>query len=405
MNETKLMFSLGELKHFINNALGLSYERNKITGFELVVSLLESAAYNSYVETLSNKADIFYLRCKESLISMMEQAYLNYIKRVSTKSKLKEKEVILAFDYTDEDFYGKVQGFEIHGWNGKDGVTGKFKFLTCSIISDEIPEKIPLISVPIKLGHCKSSVISHCLLLIKDYVGKIKLILFDRGFYDNDLMYELTKMNYPFLIFVPKRKEYKQFLEGLEQGKTIVVHDYVGKIKLILFDRGFYDNDLMYELTKMNYPFLIFVPKRKEYKQFLEGLEQGKTIVVHDYTINKNMSRYKGEKYLAFLKEIYDPRNKKNYDWIFATNIEKVVLSDILSTYKKRWRIETQFRVQDEARIKCKSKDMKIRYFLFLFEQMLQTIWICFYKDEASFKEFIIAIAKMSRKWTKTEEE
>lgn len=348
MNETKLMFSLGELKHFINNALGLSYERNKITGFELVVSLLESAAYNSYVETLSNKADIFYLRCKESLISMMEQAYLNYIKRVSTKSKLKEKEVILAFDYTDEDFYGKVQGFEIHGWNGKDGVTGKFKFLTCSIISDEIPEKIPLISVPIKLGHCKSSVISHCLLLIKDYVGKIKLILFDRGFYDNDLMYELTKMNYPFLIFVPKRKEYKQFLEGLEQGKTIVVHDY---------------------------------------------------------TINKNMSRYKGEKYLAFLKEIYDPRNKKNYDWIFATNIEKVVLSDILSTYKKRWRIETQFRVQDEARIKCKSKDMKIRYFLFLFEQMLQTIWICFYKDEASFKEFIIAIAKMSRKWTKTEEE
>lgn len=60
--------------------------------------------------------------------------------------------------------------------------------------------------------------------------------------------------------------------------------------------------------------------------------------------------------------------------------------------------------VQDEARIKCKSKEMKIRYFLFLFEQMLQTIWICFYKDQCSFKEFLIALSKASRGWTKTKE-
>jgi len=36
---------------------------------------------------------------------------------------------------------------------------------------------------------------------------------------------------------------------------------------------------------------------------------------------------------------------------------------------------------------------------------MLQTIWTCFYKDESSFKEFLIELAKMSRKWTKTEKE
>jgi len=47
---------------------------------------------------------------------------------------------------------------------------------------------------------------------------------------------------------------------------------------------------------------------------------------------------------------------------------------------------------------------MKIRYFLFLFEQMLQTIWICFYKEGSCFKEFVIAMAKMSKKWTKTAE-
>ena len=348
MNEKRLCRSLDALMWFIDESLGIDREKNSVTGFELIVPLTESVAYNSYVESVSNKSDILYLRIKESLIGMITNAYLNYIKKISANIKLNEKPVILAFDYTNEDFYGDVQGFDIHGWTGENGITGKFKFLTCSIISDDIPEKIPLISVPIRLGHYKSSVILHCLSLIKNYIGEIKLILFDRGFYDNDLMFELTKWEYSYLIFVPKRKEYKQLFEELEEKKTIFVHDY---------------------------------------------------------TFKKDMSTWEGENYLTFLKQIYDPKSEKNYDWIFATNVEKIALGDILKQYKKRWRIETQFRVQDEARIKCKSKEMKVRYFFFLFEQMLQTIWICFYKEEASFKEFLIELSKMSRKWTKIDEQ
>ena len=346
MNEDKLCFNLKMIKKFINYSLGLSDDKFEITGYDLLSPLLNAVAYNTYVETIGNKADTLYLRCKDSLISMMQHAYLNYLRGVSNKFKLNEKKVILAFDYTDEDFYGDVQGFDIHGWTGENGVTGKFKFLTCSIISDDIPEKIPLISVPIKIGNYKSHTIIYCLSLIKDYIGEIKLILFDRGFYNNDLMFELTKLKYPYLIFVPKRKEYKQLFEELEEKKTIFVHDY---------------------------------------------------------TFKKDMSTWEGENYLAFLKQIYDPKSEKNYDWIFATNVEKIALGDILKQYKKRWRIETSFRVQDEARIKCKSKNMKIRYFFFLFEQMLQTIWICFYKEEASFKEFLIEMSKVSKRYTHQE--
>ena len=278
---------------------------------------------------------------------MMKHAYLNYIKRISEKFELNKKSVILAFDYTDEDFYGNVQGLDIHGWTKKDAVTGHFKFLTCSIISDEIPQKIPLISTPIRIGHYKSHEIMYCLSLIKDYIGKIDLILFDKEFCNNELMYDLKKINYPYLIFVPRRDEYKKFFKELDDGLTLFVHNY---------------------------------------------------------EMNRDKTNYQEKTYLAFLKQIYDPRLEKNLDWIFSTNVEKVALGKIIMTYKKRWRIETQFRVQDEARIKCKSKEMKIRYFLFMFEQMLQTIWICFYKDECSFKEFLIAMAKMSRKWTKTKE-
>src|SRR3989344_7828959 len=292
INETKLMFDLGILKHFINDSLGLSYEKHSITGFELIVPLMEAAAYNGYVENVSNKTQTLYLRIKESLISMMKHAYLDYI---------------------EEDFYGDVQGLDIHGWTGKDAVTGHFKFLTCSIISDEIPQKIPLISTPIRIGHYKSHEIIYCLSLIKDYIGKVKLILFDKEFCNNELMYDLKKMNYPYLIFVPRREEYKTFFKELESGLNLFVHDY---------------------------------------------------------EMNRDKTNFHGETYLAFLKQIYDPRIEKNLDWIFATNVEKVALGKIITTYKKRWRIETNFRVQDEARIKCKSKEMKIRYFLFMFEQM-----------------------------------
>ena len=67
----------------------------------------------------------------------MQNAYLNYVEGISNKFKLNEKEVILAFDYTEEDFYGDVQGFDIHGWTGKDAVTGHFKFIRM-----EIPSRI-----------------------------------------------------------------------------------------------------------------------------------------------------------------------------------------------------------------------------------------------------------------------
>src|SRR3989344_5278743 len=304
MNETKLMFNLGILKHFINNALKLSYDEKNITGFEMIVPLLEASSHNTYVETVSNKADSLYLRTKDVSMIGMTYAYLDYIRRISEKLSLRKKKVILAFDYTEEDFYGNVQGFDIHGWTGKDGVTGHFKFLTCSIVSDDIPEKIPLVSLPIKMGHYKSSVILHCLSLIKNYIGKIKLILFDRGFYDKDLMYELTKLNYPYLIFVPKHKDKKEILYPMKIGDMVSIYN--------------------------------------------------------DFTVNKNKSKYSESNIIAFLKQIYDRQSKKRYDWVFATNVEEMLLENLIVTYKKRWRIETQFRVQDEARVKCKSSDMQI---------------------------------------------
>lgn len=340
INLSRLTFSNRILKHFINDSLGISSVTHEVSGFQLVPYLIESAAYSTYVETVGNKADTLYSRIKEALGEMTTYSYLEHIKRISQKFDWKNKKFVLAFDYTDEEFYGDVQGLDIHGWKKSSAITGKFKFLTCSIVSDDIPQKIPLLSLPIQIGHYKSYVISHCLSLIKSYIGEIKLLLFDRGFYDKDLMYELIQLKYPFLIFVPKGKDKKEILYPMEEGDKFTI---------------LWEND-----------------------------------------VKKNKTKYSFEYYLTFMKQIYSRRADANFDWVFATNIDTISLDEIIKTYRKRWRIETGFRVQDEAKIKCKSKEMKIRYFLFMFEQMLQTQWMCFYKEEVSFKRFLIEMHKQA---------
>lgn len=334
VNREKLVTSIRSLRHFINKSLDLHKEEHQVTGFELSEPLLDAAAYNTYVETVSNKADTFYLRIKEGITEMVTYSYLDYIQILSQKFDWVSKEFILAFDYTDEDFYGDVQGLNIYGWTGEKGVTGKFKFLTCSIVSNETPQKIPLVSIPIQLGHNMSYAITHCLYLIKPYIGNIILVLFDRGFYAKELMFELGEMNIPYLIFAPKTDFIKRELEGM-------------------------------------------CPKETK-------------LLKHEYVINRDKSNFSFETFAVFLKQIYDKRLEKEIDWAFATNVEEIQLDGIIKIYKKRWRIETGFRVQDEAEIKCKSKEMKIRYFLFLFQQLLQTQWVCFFKEEVPFKRFLI---------------
>jgi len=341
MNRERSVSLIHSLRYFINDSLGTQRRRNDITGFELSEPLLDSAAYNTYIETVGDKADTLYLRLKESLTEMTTYSYLEYIKRLSEKFGWKNKEFVLAFDYTDEEFYGNVQGLDIHGWKKEGAITGKFKFLTCSIVSDDISQKIPLLSLPIQLGHYKSYVISHMLSLLKPLLGEVKLLLFDRGFYDKDLMYELIQLKYPFLIFVPKHKDKKEILYPLEEGE--------------------------------------------------------KFTVLWNSEVNKDKNNYQFEFYLTFMKQIYSRRADAYFNWVFATNIDTIALENMIKTYRKRWRIETGFRVQDEAKIKCKSTEMKIRYFFFMFEQLLQTQWVCFYKEEVSFKEFLIDMHKTCR--------
>jgi hypothetical protein len=127
-------------------------------------------------------------------------------------------------DYTDEDFYGAVQGFWIHGWTGRAAVMGMFKFLSCALVGSDIPQRIPLISIPIPLGHNMATEVCFCLSLLQSMVRSIKLVLFDCGFYSKELMLTLAKIGYPDLIFVPKNGKVKRELAEMAVAERKKIH-------------------------------------------------------------------------------------------------------------------------------------------------------------------------------------
>ena len=342
MNRTRLYHTRKTLEKFVDLSLGISNKKNSLSPAIINGCILGACAQNTHIETICNKSDTIFRDIKLADSSMATFSYLDFINQVSKKINLHEKNVILAFDYTNEIFWGDVQGLDIYGTKKSDKGTGKFQFLTCSQVSGKLHAKIPLISVPVKMGHNKSHVITYCLELIKKYIGNIELILFDREFYIKELMMTLNYLNLPYLIFVPKKKgEIEDTLNEM----------YVGETR-----------------TK-----------------------------VHEFKVNKNKSNYKDETLMAFLKEIYDVKSGIHFDWCFVTNVKDFEVDKMVPTYKCRWRIETGFRVQDEADSKTSSKEMKIRYYMFLYEQLLQSIWYIFYKkeEEVSFKQFVIALYNM----------
>ena len=348
INRDRIFRTITTLDTFVNHCLNLKPKGPFLSGFEYNRDLLKAAMANTYIETVGSKADSVHLAIKNVPSSNFYWEYLRTLKILGGRFKLNEQDVVLAFDYTDEDFYGEVQGFWIHGWTGKDAVMGKFKFLTCALVSSDIPQKIPLISIPICLGHNMAKEVCFCLALVQRMVRSIKLILFDRGFYSKELMLSLTNTPYPYLIFVPKNEKIKKELNEMLEAERKKIH--------------------------------------------------------YEFELNKDKTVLHGKTTLALLKKIIDPTNGKTFDWAFATNQDEIDLDYIIPTYKGRWRIETGFRVQDEARIKSKSKDMRIRFFYFVYEQMLQLLWAVLYKEDSSFKAFIIEMYEMSNERVAREE-
>jgi len=150
--------------------------------------------------------------------------------------------------------------------------------------------------------------------------------------------------------------------ELLEYAKTLPII-----IQCVLFDRGFYIGELIDYLTSEKIRYLIFVPQNKAMKRYISQTDSIASFN-HEIKYNKRKSWWKTQTRIDVIKD-----SVKDYYWCFATNLRQSLY--LISKYKQRWQIETDFRVHDEARIKTKSNEPIIRYFYFLTSLVLLANW------------------------------
>ena len=300
----------------INSFLQKAFDSNRIILplSSISYQLIKVAKSNSYVETLGENADSLHLWIKKSYEEDFKAAFEKQVRK--SLNRLSVHYARLAFDTTHEPFYGKARSLYIFDTPKDKKYDGEFRFITVCLITRN--KQIPLMALPLMLGSQTRLVIDllkYCQALFK----KIRLALFDRGFYIAELI------------------------------------DYL-------------------EAEKINY--LMLVPEKKgKIKEYLEGTKDlGK--YTHQMKYSKEKSCWKPKTTIVVCKQIGKDCNGNLLDWIFASNINFRTRAEYVYYYKRRWQIETNYRVEDEARIKSKSTSYLIRYFYFLVGLLLHMFWI-----------------------------
>lgn len=211
----------------------------------------------------------------------------------------------------------------------------------------------------------------------------------------------------------------KYIIDGKIIGQGRYMEDYVYQmvsyvkkhldIELMLFDRGFTSWGIIYKLQKLNMPYLIFWRKSGDwYEEHFKSMADGEFKEIERIEkYNYCKSNYEVKSKFILIKQFQYER--KIFDWIFATNVKLKSAEAYVKRYKKRWGIETIYRVTDDIRAYTTSTRAKIRYFLFMITCFVYNIWRCFqmfFGDDdftlANFKtNIIIYMAKMGKIYPK----
>ena len=297
-------------------------------GKSYIKSFFKAAQANTYIETV-NGNNADVLHYHLHKRSSLELENAFQAMILPIAKRLKFSSAKIAIDITEENFYGKPEGLYFIPCKPEKGVIAKFQFLVASVVNPRRKEKIPFFVMPVHLGQNKQDIIS-----------------------------EIIK----------------------------VANKLFRKIDVFLLDRGFYNIALIDILKKKKIPYIIFVPKAEQKKYIIESMHEDCATIEWETEYFKNFTKHKVKFNLVFIKDI------RGYDWIFATNIDKKYADDYVRMYKWRWQIETNFRVEDEAKIKTKSKNYVIRLFYFIMGLLFHIIWSITEKGHSPFKAFLIKI-------------
>ena len=297
---------------------------------------------NTCVRLGGPTGETVFSRLKEADFEQVKKAFFKILMQIYPlfKRLLRNRQVALAFDTTDEPFYGKIEGFWIHAEQPARGSTGCFKFLTISVVNRE--NKLILGSLPVPRGADIVELIMELLQQARTFVHP-EILLFDRGFDNLELLASLQEANLRYQILWRKQVWATKILKKMKRGEI----KEVTKVRKYFKDKSTFK-------VKVRYVFI------KSYRRFAKG---------------------------------------KAYNWVFATNTRQKSQHFYVDKYRKRWGIETVFRVLNNIQIKTTSKNEVIRYFINMFCCLIYNLWKFsgVLEQKISLKNFVIYIVRIIR--------
>ena len=313
---------------------------------ELCADIVEAARTESYVETISNKAD-----CLHKYIHLTDERTIKRAFESVSKSALKKlglKDVYLAIDGKKDLYYGKKELFHTRGIKYERGTNQAWEYIVISIVT---PIHLPLMAVRYYQGADLTDLCIELLEYVRTLKLKVNLVLLDRGF------------------------RIARLIDYLESKRN-----------------------------KKPWKYLIYAPQDDSVKDYIAQTEEaGKKCVSYTHTFNYGYkkSTWKPSTTYVVCKDAFQDRKGKWHDMVFATNLKPSFY--LVKTYKKRWNIETGFRVMEEARIKTKSNNKLMRLFYFLLRALLCLIWMVnsIRKHHYTFKYYLRVVEHILRGFDK----
>ena len=151
------------------------------------------------------------------------------------------------------------------------------------------------------------------------------------------------------------------------------------KKPLLLMDREFSSVDVMRFLDECGERFLMAVSKTPGIKKAVSEFRCGKRGATSRYEMRSGDGatfRF----WLVIKKRLKETKDGRKWKYLtYATNLErqyiKRIIKDIPEEYKKRWRIENNFKSVEQMRARTCSRNHAIRVFMFFLSMIMCNLW------------------------------
>lgn len=234
---------------------------------------------------------------------------------------------IVAIDYTHDPFYGDINAPMVIGGKQDRGTCWGYHYASIHIV--EAGRRLTLYTMPVDQFTEKADVVKTLLEKAKERGVHVKLVLLDRGFFSAQVINLLKKLQVHFVMPVVKYQTVKEAISAHHDSTAACV---------VRFTLGEDEKAAHFNLAV--YP----VPKERL----------------------KNRSKRKKE---LSLHDLY---------FAFATNLPRSVAASpsyIPQEYRRRWGIETGYRVQGMVKAKTTSKNYVLRLTYRLAAVFVYNIW------------------------------